>query len=381
LDGLKPEVLSSVIEDIYDCALAPEGWAAALTRIALLMNSAYATISLSDPAFQQPRMAAFSPWDPVQLKILNEDFGIDGVPGLKEVAMGDVDHPRSTLNEMSEPEFQATRFYRDWVAPQGLRDACVMKFVHSADRIGVMAAITRADRDIVTADERRFMRLISPHIRRAAMIGDLLDYQRVETRSYRSALDGLQLAVVLVDGDARILYENAPASAMLRVGVPIKQSGGHLIAANPAIGTGLADAIRRAAPVAGDHDLGARGIAVPVSTPKGPPAVAYVLPLASKGFRAAFNPATAAVFITTTIAGLPPAHDTLATLYDLTPSEARVLVQIGSGLSTAEVALALGLSANTVKTYLSRLFAKTGVQRQSDLVRIVTQLTQPIAPV
>jgi DNA-binding CsgD family transcriptional regulator/PAS domain-containing protein len=377
MDGLKPEVLSSIISDIYDCALQPSGWTAALTRINGLMNCAYTTISLSDPQFAQPRMAAHSPWDPVQLKILNEDYGVDGVPGLRDVIFGDIDVPQSTLNTMSEAAFIATPFYQNWVAPQGLRDGCVVKFVHTRDRVGAMAAITRADRGIISADERHFLALLAPHVRRAALIGDLLDHHRVETQMFRSSLDGLRTPVLLVDADGHIVYENSAASDLLTSG-PIRRIGKAIGTANVMVDAGLAAAIAKA--TANHTEIGNHGIGLPVSGPGDPPAVAYVLPLAASGLRAAFNPAVAAIFVSTTITGLPSPQEALATIYDLTPAEARVLVQVGSGQSTAAVAVQFNLSENTIKTHLARVFGKTGTSRQPELVNIVAHLASPLRP-
>jgi DNA-binding CsgD family transcriptional regulator/PAS domain-containing protein len=377
MDGLKPEVLSSIISDIYDCALQPSGWTAALTRINGLMNCAYTTISLSDPQFAQPRMAAHSPWDPVQLKILNEDYGVDGVPGLRDVIFGDIDVPQSTLNTMSEAAFIATPFYQNWVAPQGLRDGCVVKFVHTRDRVGAMAAITRADRDIISADERHFLALLAPHVRRAALISDLLDHHRVETQMFRSSLDGLRTPVLLVDADGDIVYENGAASDLLTSG-PIRRIGKAIGTANVMVDAGLAAAIAKA--TTNHTEIGNHGIGLPVSGPCDPPAVAYVLPLAASGLRAAFNPAVAAIFVSTTITGLPSPQEALATIYDLTPAEARVLVQVGSGQSTAAVAVQFNLSENTIKTHLARVFGKTGTSRQPELVNIVAHLASPLRP-
>ena len=98
MQALQTGIFSSIVGDIYDCALDPEGWTTALIRVNDAMNAAYTTISLSNPQFIQPRMAGHSPWDPVMLKVLNEAYGIDGVPGLREVAFGSLDEPRLTLN-------------------------------------------------------------------------------------------------------------------------------------------------------------------------------------------------------------------------------------------------------------------------------------------
>ncbi len=377
MDGLKPEVLTSVISDIYDCALQPDGWTAVLTRINALMNCAYTTISLSDAQFNQPRMAAHSPWDPVQLKILNEEYGVDGVPGLRDVIIGDVDSPQSTLNILSQVDFFATPFYRNWVAPQGLLDGCIVKFVHTADRMGAMASITSANRPTITADERRFLGVISPHVRRAAMIGDLLDHRRVETQTYRAALDRLTTAVLLVDRHGSVVYRNETAATLLAAGQHIRRIGKSFGPANAISSDGLASAMAMAAE--NQIDFENRGIAIPMSHTGEPPAVAYVLPLAMTGLRASFNPAVAAVFISTTISGMPTPEHALATIYGLTPAESRVMVQVGAGQTTAGIAAAFGVSENTIKTHLARLFGKTGTSRQSELVKIVTQLASPLS--
>ncbi len=377
MQGLEPEVFSSIVGDIYDCALNPEGWTATLIRVSTVMNAVYTSISLSDPHFAQPRMASHSPWDPVMLKVLNEEYGIDGVPGLREVAFGALDEPRSTLNDLSEAAFYATPFYQNWVQPQGLRDACVMKFAQTGERLGVMATVTSARRDIITADERRFMALLSPHFRRAAMIGDLLDYERVQTASFRGALEQLQTPVILVEPSARVLYANAAASALLDAGQVVKWVDGRLAAVSHSTAFALADAVLRAA--GSDADLGNRGIGIPLSLPGQPIAVAYVLPLKNTEARSAFKTASAAIFISTSAAGMPPAQQVLATLYDLTPAESRVMAMVGAGMTSQLTATELGVTENTVKTHLARVYSKTDVSRQSELVKLVAALASPMA--
>lgn len=377
MQALQTEVFSSIVGDVYDCALNPEGWTAALIRINAAMNAAYTTIGLSNPQFVQPRMAAHSTWDPVMLKVLNEEYGFDGVPGLREVASGSLDEPRSTLSVMREDDFQATPFYRNWAQPQGLRDGCMMKFVQTDDRIGVMACITSARRDIVTADERRFMALLSPHLRRAAMIGDLLDHERVQTATFRDALERLQTPVILVNSASLVLYANAPAHGLFEAGGNIKLVNGCFTPTNESLMLAMSSALLRAA--GSDSDLGGRGIGIPLSLPGQPIAVAYVLPLKNTEIRSAFKTATAAIFISTSAASVPPHQQVLATLYELTPAEARVMSMMGGGLAAGLVAAQLSVTENTVKTHLARVYSKTGVARQSELVKLVCQLASPVA--
>jgi DNA-binding NarL/FixJ family response regulator len=53
----------------------------------------------------------------------------------------------------------------------------------------------------------------------------------------------------------------------------------------------------------------------------------------------------------------------------ITSREAAVLLCISEGLSNREIASCLGISENTVKTFVQHLFQKTGAQSRSQLVR------------
>jgi DNA-binding CsgD family transcriptional regulator len=69
---------------------------------------------------------------------------------------------------------------------------------------------------------------------------------------------------------------------------------------------------------------------------------------------------------------------TLTTAFRLTGAEARVLAGLLEGLNVSEVAERYNISANTVRTQLQKLFAKTNTNRQSDLVRVVSSALPPI---
>jgi DNA-binding CsgD family transcriptional regulator len=71
-------------------------------------------------------------------------------------------------------------------------------------------------------------------------------------------------------------------------------------------------------------------------------------------------------------AGVPLAW--IVDAYGLTPAEARVALAASSGLTIPETAHQLGLSPNTVKTHLRKIFAKTGTSRQAELARLVASI-------
>jgi hypothetical protein len=135
---LDSEQLSSIIGEIYDCAINPDGWTNVLARITESVDAAYTTIALANTNDSHGRFAAHSPWDAEQMRVLQVEYGFNDIPGLKEAVVGDIDTPLTTLACTSEAELQKTPFFQNWAKPQGLREACITKFVHTSDRIGLL---------------------------------------------------------------------------------------------------------------------------------------------------------------------------------------------------------------------------------------------------
>jgi len=58
-------------------------------------------------------------------------------------------------------------------------------------------------------------------------------------------------------------------------------------------------------------------------------------------------------------------------LFDLTPAEARLAVALSTGQSLKQAAEAQEVKLKTSRSYLERIFAKTGVHQQSELVSLL----------
>ena len=63
----------------------------------------------------------------------------------------------------------------------------------------------------------------------------------------------------------------------------------------------------------------------------------------------------------------------LQRLFALSPSQARLTLSLFDGLTVKDAAGQLGLTEGTARQYLKRIFAKTGAQRQADLIRRVSR--------
>jgi DNA-binding CsgD family transcriptional regulator len=232
---------------------------------------------------------------------------------------------------------------------------------------------------LITDREVRLLRLLAPHLRRAVTISDLIDMKAIEAEALGRTLDMVPAGVVLVAEDAEILHANRMADRMLAEAAPIQSTSGRLSASD----TKTAGELRAivAAAARNEGAIGAAGIGMAIAAPDGPPATAHVLPIAQGDLRSRLLPkGAAAVFVASEGLRQPMSLAPVADLYGLSGAETRLLTRVMQGESLAEAAAALHVSQNTAKTHLSRIFAKTGTQRQAGLVALVNRLLPPVAP-
>lgn len=69
----------------------------------------------------------------------------------------------------------------------------------------------------------------------------------------------------------------------------------------------------------------------------------------------------------------------LAQMFGLLPSESRLALALGRGLSMAEAASHLGLTTESARTYSKKIYAKMGARGQPDLVRFIHRSVLRIA--
>jgi DNA-binding CsgD family transcriptional regulator len=222
------------------------------------------------------------------------------------------------------------------------------------------------------------MRLVAPHVRRAVLIGKVIDLKEAQATAFAQTLDGLRAATFLVDGDARVMHANTAGHALLAESDMLRAVGGRLASGDARTDATLREIFQAARN--GDVALGAKGIAVPLAARDGTPHVAHVLPLTAGQRRrpGARHAAVAAVFVHKAAFETPSLPETIASTYRLTLAELRVLFAIVEVGGVPEVAEVLGIAASTVKTHLGHVYQKTGLARQADLVKLVAGFSTPL---
>ena len=372
------EQLSNLIGEIYDAALDPSLWSDVLGKAGRFVGGPVAAIFAKSPtALTGTVYYHSSSKDPIYRNLyFNKYIKFD--PFTTAQYFSDVEQPMTVADIMPYHEFLETRFYKEWVQPQGMVDAVTAVLDKSVTTAAMFGVFRYQSVGVVDDETRRRMRLIVPHIRRAVLIGRLIDLRAADAASLADILDGLSAGMCLVDTGGRIVHANTACHVILNAGDFLSTTGGRIVATDAKIDQALRELL--AAAGSGDAAIGSRGIALPLKAQDGSCYVAHVLPLTSGARRLAgiAYSATAALFICKVATQIRSAPEIIARAYNLTPTELRVLMAIVEVGGVPEVAVALGIADSTVKTHLGRLFVKTGTGRQADLVKIVAGFATPL---
>jgi len=372
------EQIPVLIGEIYDAALKPSLWSAVLVKVGNFIGGSAASLYSKDARSLSGAVFHYGgDIDPHYTQLYFTKY-VKFDPFTSAHVMADIEQPTCVADVMPFDEFRRMRIYEEWVQPQGWIDCLTTPLDKTATGAALFSVFRREEHGPADDGARARMRQIGPHIRRAALISRAIEQKSAEADTFADTLDGLSAGMFLVDAAGRIVHANASGRALLADGVVLRAQCDRLVATNVDAAQALNDIFTGAGQ--GDAVANTKGIAVPLTGRDGERYVSHVLPLTAGARRraGAKHAAVAAVFVRKASIEAPSPPETIARHYSLTPTELRVLlvnVEVGG---VAETADALGIAAATVKTHLHRVFGKTGVNRQADLVKLVAGFANPL---
>ncbi|PSO20131.1 LuxR C-terminal-related transcriptional regulator [Bradyrhizobium sp. MOS002] len=262
-------------------------------------------------------------------------------------------------------------FYDDVLRPQGIGHNAMIALA-ARDDFRVAFNICRSERQgEFEAIERKIFEALAPHLRRSVTLGFRLTAYRALRDAAFELVEQMADGVVLVGYGGDVVYANEMACSLEAQGT---------LKFKP-ISTWSAPHSRRLASLVRLALAGKAGGTMSVPSHDRSRLVSIVV----AGLRsresgvlreAHIRGAACALFIIDPLQRRTIGTQHLIDAYGLTRAEARVAASMSSGglPSTSASASALGLSANTVKTHLRRVFAKTGTRGQAELAALLTAL-------
>lgn len=251
------------------------------------------------------------------------------------------------------------KFGLKWIAAVGLSPDS-----HIDVAISVQGATSRgpfSDREL------EVLGALGAHAERSLRLSVRIFDQQLARATLQQALERLNIGVFALDSNCRVLFSNSAAEGMMGDGIAVLNRKLVLRPMNEDVGA-LDNAVRSLA----TDKRAPKPIMVRGPNP-GRLLACYVLP-SLKGPTQPFIGSRVFVLLVDSRPGDRPDPAILRDLLDLTLGEARVAAVVGLGMSPREAAAKLGLTEETVRTALKRVFSKAGVSSQSELTALLTRL-------
>ncbi len=343
-----------LLDTIYDTAAEPELWPTALTQLADFTGS------------QGGISRVYFDYNGRLSEDCNQAYKERHVQNPWNDAMQRQPVGRVVLSDEVVPlaSLKPTLFYDEVLRPQDVAHNVMIALAMRDDFCVAFNLCRSARQGQLTAEQQDSVSQLVPHLRRAIGLGFRMDgYRALQSGQFR-VLDHLAAGVVLLDSQSRLLYANAAARAHDTLHGPLSLRRNSVAARSPAYAQRLAALIRAAR-------LGAPSASMQLIT---------ILVVSVRGKDVGrlgdlhMPDAAVMLFIVDPAdrLGIPPAW--IMDAYGLTRAEARVALVASQGLSTPEIAAQLGLSVNTVKTHMRRIYSKTGTARLAELTRLITSV-------
>ncbi|HQR04110.1 MAG: hypothetical protein JSR19_09505 [Proteobacteria bacterium] len=360
------ETLNTLTTALYG-GLLGRPWRAFLDHLRPLFHAHDVTLLLRFPSREDTGAVIFSADRHLleaERSYATQFYAMDPFEGLRPgqvVAISDLVTPEA---------WRHSEFYREYVQPLGIEHVLAAEIRHDSGA----ACRLRISRTARTGDfsrtDRDTLALLVPHMTLAVGLQARLHSLESERGLLVGAVEKLSVGSVMLDREGRILWMNEVALRLLAGDHGLHVRDGRLKAGKPAEDAAIQARIRRAL----DHGRSAGPSVVEALSIGGgrhPALSVLIRPVAAPEEIGPGPLPEVAVFLRDGTGRAHASADLIRQLYDLTRAETAIAVHLADGLSLEEIADTLGVQLNTVRVHLRSIFAKTGADRQSALVRLL----------
>jgi DNA-binding CsgD family transcriptional regulator len=372
---------SSLIPEIYEATVNPGHWDYVLEMLTQLTESKSACLYYQDKNLGIANtIAQFG--CPLDL-LLNHKRHIAKLDSLfgKTVNGTETDDTLYQIisRNSKNPIDTESDLYKKWLEPQGIYHLGRFQFLDNNAHRASIALLREKEVGVWHEGDKRTVFEIVPHLRRALDIHAEFSRLRIQQDALAKGLDRLVIGLILFDRNARAVYINPTARAIIESHPAMDLKDDQLRLKTASDNRNLRQTILDTARVE-PEDSWKQSVAIGVTHPD----VIAPLPLLVTPMHAHmltsdldYEGAQVAVFLSDPNLKQPISVPNLVSVYKLTPSEAQVAISIANGYCIEDIATNSHHSAHTIRSQLKSTFKKTGVSRQSELIKLL--LTGPFA--
>ena len=365
--------VDQVIDQTYDCLINDEGWKPLLSAYVRLVGGDSGVIYVKPRSVTSGRAVTAVGIDPGGLETYFSYYEARSplMARFRRQPEGQV----SALGEYAfSNAYRETEFFQDWVRPQRYADMLGAHLVRSPLVYAWLSIRRSEDHGVYSPHELRVANRVARHLARVIQLWFHRESEREIAQNVRDTLDETAFGLLIVDSKGKVQMANQAANDILRAGDGLALHHGRLVCSRPEETSAMEAAIRGSAHGRSGNDLVVRDFCLSRRSTDSALRV-HVIPIHSSSTwsRSAPSCGAAAIFIADPLANAANVNG-FAKAYRLTAAERNVLREVVKCGGLIEAAHNLGVKLPTARTHLQRIFEKTEVNSQTELIRLVMTL-------
>lgn len=274
----------------------------------------------------------------------------------------------SNLDVPNPENFPSTRFYQEWLVPQGIAYATGATVLREGNWLTQLYLQRSPDHAPFTRDDIDRLNELVPHLQRAIQMRQRFTELQLEQNVLVSSLDVWAMPTVLFDEHCRVVHANRSSELLLKNSRDCWIDGGHIFArdlqARRSLNLELTKTIR-----ASHGETIDPGDVVLLHRSARLPLILMFTPLRLSGNT--MSQGAALMFIFDPEKRPAITVDLVKRLFGLSKSEAELAVALCCGKTLADAASERDASIHTIRSQLKSIFGKTGTNRQAHLVSLL----------
>lgn len=363
-ENMSPEFLSQILGAVYDAALDEAGWVSFLESVRKIMDGNYASLIVRTETTDDIGLIVSAGQNQPSLDPGNPYIAMSPFTGMKP------DHLVTISDVLSPQEWRASSYYRDYCAAQGVFHVLAADITTRNGGVYGFRVTRPETAPDFSKDDIRFCSLLIPHIKRALNLHLSIHQDRKVSTLYSHAMAQMMVGVVVLDQNGEVIECNPAATAILDAKDGLSVVGKQLTASYADDNRALQALVRSALVNTHAARLSVNE-AMPINRPSGRLSWGLIVQsISSDQWTEGKQRPSVAVFVRDTEGRVDPPVRLAQQLFRLTPAETALAIQLANGLSLEEAAEVLHIKRNTARAHLRSIFSKTGVRRQTELVRI-----------
>jgi len=357
--------LNALFDAIYEGPMEATPWQSALKLLQQTLGAMHVTMILRPPSSQSAGFMINTDTvaEDATESYQNHFFALDPFIGLPE------DQIITPEELVGESRWTSSALYREYLQPMNVGHL-VGADLRTQEGIECRFRISRAaDAPPFSEADKALCRALLPHLKRAVRLHAQIDTLECERQLYAGTVNRMLLGTVSFAQNGSVIEMNPEARRILAEKDGIRVTGGTLCMDRNDESRELQRIVRKVC-AGGPVDPGVIE-AMSVTRPSGRMNLGIVVKAApvSPWPHDSSGRAVAVMFLRDPECSGKASEEAIRRLFGLTRMEAALAQCLADGLTVEEAAEKLQVKRTTARTYLRFIFCKTGVTRQTKLVR------------